>query len=920
MAAVTPEPTAPTPDDAALFGRVRAALEKEAPRESAAACLELIAELTAAASGGLFLERDGETKEEFWYGPHPTEVEERLRAAARAWLGTGGKEPGDPDLCLIPASADGRAMGLFCLAPPRGTSCASPSVDIARAIADLFAARVHARRESDHASSELERYERWFKTLDSHLQVLDRERQKFLAVVNQTDTYVFVAGPSGEVRWTNKAMAASTETRARDGLSCRDACSRFTGDEGGCGACAVQRAIKGAAAAHQELRKEQGGIFRNYYLTALPILAPDGKPQEALVLVQDLSDLSVLRESESRYRLLFDRSTNALLMIDPGSKRILLANAMACRFLGYSKEEFEGLALGQLHESADWGESLSRYAKALAGDTRDPFECVLLAKDGRPRWARAHASRVDLGGRDVGLVEFRDLTDRKRMETALRVSEERLATVVANAPIVLFTTNREGVVTLCQGKGLSAIGRFPGESEGKSVYELYADNPVFLSQLRRALAGESFTDRVAIGPVTFDIQYTPLTDETGAVTGTVGVALDVSQHRRLEEQLRQSQRMEAIGRLAGGVAHDFNNLLTVILGQSDLILLQAATGSPLSKNAEQIRGAAERGGWLARQLLAFGRKDAPASEPIDLNSVVETIEPMLRRLIGEDIELHTTRAAKPAVVRADRGHLDQVILNLALNARDAMPSGGRLRVEVVLGDVTSPWMQGRDAAVHAGPLALLTVSDTGFGMDAETLGHLFEPFFTTKERGKGTGLGLSIVYGIVDQCGGSVWVESERNRGTTVFVCLPIAGNESPAGSPESEAIAAPGSESVLLVEDEDPVRELVQEMLEMAGYRVHAEASGPDAIAWAEDPAHSFDLLVSDVVMPRMNGGELAERLRHLRPQTRVLFVSGYPDDAIVRHGVRESGAPFLQKPFTYQTLTEKVREVLDSPVRRAA
>jgi len=234
--------------------------------------------------------------------------------------------------------------------------------------------------------------------------------------------------------------------------------------------------------------------------------------------------------------------------------------------------------------------------------------------------------------------------------------------------------------------------------------------------------------------------------------------------------------------------------------------------------------------------------------------------------------------------------------------------------------VTSPWMQGRDAAVHAGPLALLTVSDTGFGMDAETLGHLFEPFFTTKERGKGTGLGLSIVYGIVDQCGGSVWVESERNRGTTVFVCLPIAGNESPAGSPESEAIAAPGSESVLLVEDEDPVRELVQEMLEMAGYRVHAEASGPDAIAWAEDPAHSFDLLVSDVVMPRMNGGELAERLRHLRPHTRVLFVSGYPDDAIVRHGVRESGAPFLQKPFTYQTLTEKVREVLDSPVRRAA
>jgi len=238
---------------------------------------------------------------------------------------------------------------------------------------------------------------------------------------------------------------------------------------------------------------------------------------------------------------------------------------------------------------------------------------------------------------------------------------------------------------------------------------------------------------------------------------------------------------------------------------------------------------------------------------------------------------------------------------------------------VVLGDLGSPWLEGREIALK-GPLALLTVSDTGCGMDAETLSHLFEPFFTTKERGKGTGLGLSIVYGIVDQCGGSVWVESERGRGTTVFVCLPLAEEAGASATSDSEASVSPGSESVLLVEDEDPVRELVQEMLEMAGYRVHAASSGPDALAWAENPAHAFDILVSDVVMPRMNGGELAERLRHLRPHTRVLFVSGYPDDAIVRHGVRESGAPFLQKPFTYQTLTEKIREVLDAPLRRAA
>src|SRR5262249_35969480 len=263
---------------------------------------------------------DGEVKDEHWHGPHPPETEERLRAAAQA-PGSNGHAG------LFPLAAHDRSLGVFCFSHAANGAASH----VAQAIADLFASRLHARRESEHASAEQARYERWFKTLASHLQVLDRERQKFLAVVNQTDTYVFVAGPSGEVRWTNKAMAASAETRSdRGGMSCRDACSRFTGDEGGCGDGARPPAMRGSQAAHQELRRERGGIFRNYYLTALPILAPDGKPQEALVLVQDLSDLSVLRESESRYRLLFDRSTNALLMIDPDSRRVLLANAMAC--------------------------------------------------------------------------------------------------------------------------------------------------------------------------------------------------------------------------------------------------------------------------------------------------------------------------------------------------------------------------------------------------------------------------------------------------------------------------------------------------------------------------------------------------------------------------------------------------------------
>ena len=909
------------------LARLTAALGEDSLAAAAAAGLALAVRASGASAAALFLlgEGEGEGFDEYWF---PAQLDragptaESLRAAARAW--SAGEPPADGSAVrAYPLVSGGRPLGEICLAAPDGAGegwlPAGPDLDAAL---DLLTGRVRVQREAEHARAELVRYERWFKTLDSHLHTLDRERQKFLAVMNQTDTYVFVVGSTGEVSWTNKSMGAYLEGAARGRMTCREACARFAGTEpgGSCGDCAAERAMKGDGAAHQELRREDGGIFRNFYLTALPIRGPDGKPQEALVMVQDLSDLSVLRESESRYRLLFERSSNALLLLDPGSQRILHANEMACRFLGYSREEFAGLSLADLHTREEWAQSCERYVKLMAVGSHEPIDCVLVAKDGRERWARAHVSRIDLEGREVGLVEFRDLTDRKRIEVALAESERRLATVVDNAPIVLFSTDTAGTFTLCRGMGLAPTGRLPGEAEGQSAHQIYADNPHVVRNIERALEGEAFTDQVAVGPVVFDVQYTPLFDDEGRVTGMIGVALDVTRHQRLEEQLRHVQKMEAIGRLAGGVAHDFNNLLTVILGQSELILMAAPPGSPLRRNAEQVRAAAERGGWLARQLLAFGRKDAPAPAALDLNEVVAAIEPMLRRLIGEDIELRTVTGSSPHHVRADHGHLDQIILNLALNARDAMPNGGRLRVEVVTGDANSTWLEGRDVA-HRGPHALLTVSDTGCGMSAETMAHLFEPFFTTKERGKGTGLGLSIVYGIVEQCGGDVWVESEPGRGTKVFVCLPLADADrrSKSGAGEGRD-GRPGSEFVLLVEDEDPVRELVRDMLEMAGYRVHAASGGPEALEWAQDPANDFDLLVSDVVMPRMNGGELAERLRHLRGELRVLFVSGYPDDAIVRHGVRESGAPFLQKPFTFQMLTEKVREVLDTSVRRAA
>jgi len=371
--------------------------------------------------------------------------------------------------------------------------------------------------------------------------------------------------------------------------------------------------------------------------------------------------------------------------------------------------------------------------------------------------------------------------------------------------------------------------------------------------------------------------------------------------------------MEAIGRLAGGVAHDFNNLLAAILGHSELMMSRLEPGHPIRRSAEEVQRAAVRGAMLTRQLLAFGRRDMLTLQVLDLNAVVEEMDGMLRRLIGEDIELesHADEIAVP--VRADRGQLEQVIVNLAVNARDAMPNGGKLTIAVTKMTVDEAYAH-RHGQARPGPHAMLAITDTGIGMDEETLAHAFEPFYTTKPRDKGTGLGLATVYSIVERCGGHILVYSEAGLGTSFKVCLPLADGVDAAPSPPPAALPADGgTETILLAEDEDAVRELAREVLEGKGYRVLEARSGDEALAIATG-AGWIDLLVTDVVMPQIGGGELAQRLSAQRPGLKVLFVSGYPDDAIVRHGVLERGSAMLQKPFELEAFARKVREVLDS------
>jgi CheY-like chemotaxis protein/two-component sensor histidine kinase len=381
----------------------------------------------------------------------------------------------------------------------------------------------------------------------------------------------------------------------------------------------------------------------------------------------------------------------------------------------------------------------------------------------------------------------------------------------------------------------------------------------------------------------------------------------------LQEELRQSQKMEAIGQLAGGVAHDFNNLLTVIRGHSELAALKLKGGDPLLENVEEVRKATDRAASLTRQLLAFSRRQILEFKVLDLNSILRDLEKMLKRIIGENIALNLNLSGSLGAVRTDPGQIEQVILNLVVNSKDAMPHGGSLILETERIDLDDRYTS-THIDVKPGPYVRLSVSDTGIGMAPEVRERIFEPFFTTKERGKGTGLGLSTVYGIVKQSGGHIWVYSEPGRGTTFKIYLPRI-EQAPDTLVDrigDEKVYA-GNETILLVEDEETVRKLTSEFLRKQGYTVLEAAHGGDALLLCKQYTGKIDLMLTDVVMPGISGRELATHLLALRPGLKVLYMSGYTDDAIVHHGVLEAGTPFIQKPFTFKGLTQKVREVLN-------
>jgi len=889
--------------------------------------LRTLAKLSRAEVAAILPVEGGDAALETWY-PDELSVREHHRPSflAAAESARGGMTPADPAAGeepprVIPLIAAGSAIGSLCLSGGEATrmKAALPLIPRMAAVIACLAAAHHEAARSQGMKRE---YERWFKTLDEQIRVLERERQKFAAIVHGSDAEVFVADRAGLIRWTNVLLASHTPPGPPGGSwigqGCRSVCSRFSaaGSPPECGDCPVARAVLGNEVVHHEFRRANQAGARTLYLSAFPIKGPDGQPHEVLVMVQDLSDLEVLRRSESRYRLLFERSAKAIIMVNPGTRRIMMANPMASRMIGLTAEELCGLTLDELHPAEEWPRLAEHYRAGFSQENLVPFEGRLRTRDGAELLVSISGTRYDLDGQEVEMLEFQDVTETRRVEEALRNAEERLRSVVANAPVILFAIDENGVFTLSEGQGLASLGLAPGEVVGCAVDELYHDLPHILRNIRRAMAGEEFVDRIDVGEISFETWYRPTHGPDGRPAGIIGVSTDVSPRRRLEDQLRQAQKMEAIGRLAGGVAHDFNNLLAAIMGHGELLLRRLDPTHPQHRHAEAIQKAATRGALLTRQLLAFSRKEVLTPRVLDINLVVAEMEEMLRRLIGEHIELIIVLGDHPLQVRADRGQLEQVIMNLAVNARDAMAGGGVLTVEVSAVDAEEGAAEGTP---RAGPCVMVAVSDTGCGMDAGTASRIFEPFFTTKAQGKGTGLGLSMVYGIVEQSGGSIELESTPGKGTTFNVFLPRL--EEGAGTPGAETaapISVRGTETVLLAEDEPAVRAVAREALEDHGYRVIEAANGVEALSAARSHIGPLDLLITDMVMPQMGGRELAQRLLAMRPTMRVLFMSGYTDDAHVRQGVSEATSAFLHKPFAIGAFARKVRETLDAEPAR--
>jgi PAS domain S-box-containing protein len=638
-----------------------------------------------------------------------------------------------------------------------------------------------------------------------------------------------------------------------------------------------------------------------------------------------------LRASEERFRALFQQSPDAVILMDPETTLPIEFNDEACRQLGYSREEFARLRIADYEADQATAEIQASIAEALARGTAE-FEVRHRTKSGELRDTWVSVRTVEAEGRKVFLSVWRDVSERKRAEETLRQSEEKFRGLVETAQELVWKCDAKGRFAYLNPAWEKTHGYRVEEMLGRAFEEFQPPEirERDRQEFSRHLAGGSVREYETIHlakdgrELTLLFNAVPLRNPDGTISGTQGTAIDITDRRRaeaektrLEEQLRQSQKMEAVGQLAGGIAHDFNNILAAMILELDMLRLEPKLPpDELGQVVDGLLASAGRAGNLIKQLLLFSRRQAMKTTKHDVNTLVAELTKLLRRLLGEQVTLVVELASEPLWIEGDSGMIEQLVTNLCVNARDAMPRGGRLTIATIPVEVGAEATALRVAA-RPGQFVCLKVSDTGRGMDAEVLEHIFEPFFTTKEQGRGTGLGLATVHGIAVKHGGWVEVESQVGQGSTFSVYLPRVTASGASEEPGSSVVGRGGDERVLVVEDEAPVRRMAVRCLRQLGYRVSEAANGVEALAIWEREGGAFDLLFTDMVMPEgMSGLELCVRLRQMRPGLKTIVVSGYSAEILDDAETADWDIRYLPKPFDRDALATAVRECLDRKV----
>ncbi|HEY6930890.1 MAG TPA: PAS domain S-box protein, partial [Thermoanaerobaculia bacterium] len=744
--------------------------------------------------------------------------------------------------------------------------------------------------------------------------------QRLLRAVEQAQSAIFMTDPSGEINYVNPAFEKIYGYSKEEALGKTPRILKGGQRDQAYYESFWQRLLAGESVREEFVNRRRDGRLVTMNASISPVLDERGDRVGFIAVQEDVTESKrseeALLKSERRFSLAFQASPVPTSIREVATERYLDVNEQFVRTLGFSREELIGRTPVEVGLWVDPDAHRRATASVSQNSALRESELQLRTKSGAVLDVLGSFVRVDLGSLSCILSTFVDVTERQRAERQSRINEERFRRLLDSNTIGIFIADLTGRTFEANDAFLNIIGYsreelFSGAVRWDEITpeEHRERDQIAVEQLRTVGVAQPW-----------EKEY--LRKDGTRVPVLIGVAmlgeaegrcmvyiLDLSSQKQLEQQLRQSQKMEAIGQLAGGVAHDFNNLLTAILGYSDL-LTGRVQSADLQEAVDEIKKAGERAAALTRQLLAFSRKQVLSPEVLDLNRLIENLEKMLRRLIGEHIELTTRLSGSLWRVRADAGQVEQVILNLAVNARDAMPKGGKLVIETANVALDDGYAR-IHPSVRPGRYVMIAVSDSGVGMTAETQAKVFEPFFTTKKTG--TGLGLATVYGIVKQSGGNIWVYSELGRGTTLKVYFPQFEGDAVDARPKAAGSAvAGGSETILIVEDEASVRSLARRILEKHGYSILAARNGAEALEIAEGHPAPIHLLLTDLIMPGMAGPDLAAQLTALRPQMRVLFMSGYTDDSVVRDGLVSEKGLFLQKPFTPDGLARKVREAL--------